>query len=61
MTVRENVHQLIDTLPADLLDDVLGYLADLQDADDSATPALKAGTGAARTISVREYQRARGV
>jgi hypothetical protein len=29
-TVRENVHQLVDTLPEDRLADVFDYLADLK-------------------------------
>lgn len=33
MTVRENVHQLVDTLPQDRLADALDYLADLNDSD----------------------------
>ncbi len=31
MTVRENVHQLVDTLPEDRLADALDYLAELGD------------------------------
>ena len=34
MTVRENVHQLVDTLPQGRLADVFDYLADLNDTDD---------------------------
>ena len=33
-TVRENVHQLVDTLPEDRLTDALDYLADLNDTDE---------------------------
>lgn len=35
MTVRQNVHQLIDALPEERQADVLDYLADLQDEDAS--------------------------
>ena len=33
MTVRENVHQLIDALPEERLADVRDYIADLRDED----------------------------
>ncbi len=33
MTVRENVHQLVDALPEDRLADALDYLAELKDED----------------------------
>jgi len=67
MTVRDNVHQLIDALPEDRLSDVLDYLAELSDTDE-----LSAETQAAidegfddirngRTISLDEYRRTRGV
>jgi hypothetical protein len=66
MTVRENVHQIVDTLPEDCLADVLDYLADLQDPDGS----LSSETAAAieeglddirngRTISLQEYRQTR--
>lgn len=61
MTVRENVHQLIDKLPEDRLDDLLGYMADLEDEADSPSPESKAGVGDeprnGNTLTVREYQR----
>lgn len=68
MTARENVHQLVDTLPEDRLEDVLDYLADL--GETAAT--LNAGTSAAideglddirngRTIPLEEYRRSRGL
>ena len=67
MTVRENVHQLVDTLPEDRLSDVLDYLAELNDTDE-----VNAGTQAAiqeglddirggRTITLEEYRRTRGL
>lgn len=68
MTVRENVHQLIDALPEDRLADVLDYLADLQDADVALSPETEAAIeeGLAdirngRTTSVQEYRRTRGL
>ena len=68
MTVRENLHRLVDTLPEDRLDDVLDYLAELNDTDDT----LSTGTEAAieegledvrqgRTITIEEYRRTRGL
>ena len=38
MTVRENLHQLVDALPEDRLADVLDYLADLRDEDGALRP-----------------------
>lgn len=68
MTVRENAHQLIDTLPEDRLPDVLDYLADLQGTDSSLNPetqaAIKEGLDDirnGRTISLEEYRRTRGL
>ena len=65
MTVRESVHQLVDTLPEDRLVDALDYLAELGDTDE-----LSAETQAAieegledvrngRTITLDEYRRTR--
>ena len=67
MTVRENVHQLVDTLPEDRLADVLDYLAELYD-----TGQISAETEAAiqeglddirngRTITLDEYRQTRGL
>ena len=67
MTVRENVHQLVDTLPEDRLLDVLDYLADLNDTDEvSAETKAAIGEGledirAGRTITIEEYRRTRGL
>jgi hypothetical protein len=67
MTVRENVHQLVDTLPEDRLVDVLDYLADLNDTDEvSAETKTAIGEGledirAGRTITIEEYRRTRGL
>lgn len=67
MTVRENVHQLVDTLPEDRLADVLDYLADLNDTDEvSAETKAAIGEGledirAGRTITIEEYRRTRGL
>jgi predicted transcriptional regulator len=67
MTVRETVHQLVDTLPEDRLADVLDYLADLSDTDEvnaETKAAIEEGledirTG--RTITIEEYRRTRGL
>ena len=67
MTVRENVHQLVDTLPEDRLADALDYLADLNDTDE-VSPETKAALEegledirAGRTITIEEYRRTRGL
>src|ERR1035438_5094375 len=68
MTVRENVHQLIDALPEDRLAEVRDHIADLRDED----PALSAATAAAieeglddlrngRAMSLTDYRRTRGL
>ena len=68
MTVRENVHQLIDALPEDRLADVMDYLADLQDEDATLSPetiaAIEEGLDDirnGRTISLTDYRRTRGL
>ncbi len=67
MTVRENVHQLVDTLPEDRLLDVLDYLADLNDTDEVSAEtkaAIEEGLEdirAGRTITIEEYRRTRGL
>lgn len=67
MTVRENVHQLVDTLPEDRLTDALDYLADLNDTDDISAEtkaAIEEGLEdirAGRTITIEEYRRTRGL
>jgi hypothetical protein len=68
MTVRENVHQLVDTLPEDRLGDVLDYLADLGDTDETLSAATEAAIEeglddirGGRTIPLEEYRRSRGL
>jgi predicted transcriptional regulator len=67
VTVRENVHQLVDTLPEDRLADVLDYLADLNDTDDVSAEteaAIEEGLEdirAGRTIPIEEYRRTRSL
>ena len=68
MSVRETVHQLVDTLPEDRLADVLDYLADLQDEGAALAPettdAIEEGLDDirnGRTISLAEYRRTRGL
>jgi hypothetical protein len=67
MSVRENVHQLVDTLPEDRLADALDYLAELNDTEE-----ISAETQAAideglddirngRTITLDEYRQTRGL
>ena len=68
MTVRENVHQLVDALPESRLADALDYLADLQDTDVSLSPETQAAIEEGledirngRTITLQEYRRTRGL
>ena len=66
MTVRENVHQNVDTLPDERLEDVLDYLAELSEPDEPLSGETRAAieeglndirTG--RTIGLEEYRRTR--
>ena len=68
MTVRENVHKLVDTLPDRQLEDVLDYLAEIQDGADPLSAetegAIEEGLEDirnGRTISLEEYRRTRGL
>lgn len=68
LTVRENVHQLVDALPEACLSDVLDYLADLQDSDAALSPETQAALVEGlddirngRTISLNEYRQTRGL
>ena len=64
-TVRENIHQLADTLPEDRLSDVLADLGDAEETLSAATEAaIEEGVDDirnGRTISVEEYRRTRGL
>jgi predicted transcriptional regulator len=66
MTVRENVHQVVDQLPEDRLEDVLDYLAELSELDeplsDESLAALQEGLEDirnGRTVPLDEYRRTR--
>ena len=68
MTVRENVHQLVDALPESRLADALDYLADLQDTDVSLSPETRTAIEEGledirngRTVTLQEYRRTRGL
>jgi predicted transcriptional regulator len=68
MTVRDNVHQLVDTLPEERLADVLDYLAELQDGEEPLSPETEAAIEEGlddlrhgRTITLEEYRRTRRV
>ena len=68
MTVRENVHQLIDALPEERLTEVRDYIADLQDEDTTLSPATAAAIEEGlndirngRAISLADYRRTRGL
>lgn len=67
MSVRESVHQLVDALPEERLDDVLDYLADLNDAEE-LSPETRAAIEEGledirhgRTVTLEEYRRTRGL
>jgi PHD/YefM family antitoxin component YafN of YafNO toxin-antitoxin module len=68
MTVREDVHQLIDALPEERLADVRDYIADLRDEDTTLSPETAAAIEEGlddirngRTISLADYRRTRGL
>jgi hypothetical protein len=68
MTVRENVHHLVDTLPEDRLADVLDFLSELDDDDDTLTPEEEAALERAeedfrqgRTVTLEEFKRSHGL
>src|ERR1700676_111008 len=65
MTTRDDVHQLVDTLPEDRLADALDYLAELNDTDEvdaENKAAIEEGLDDirnGRTITLEEYRRTR--
>jgi hypothetical protein len=68
MTVRENVHQIVDMLPEDRLDDVLDYLAEPNEPDEPLGAETLAGIQEGlddirngRTMPLDEYRRTRGL
>ncbi|HLV96919.1 MAG TPA: hypothetical protein VKS44_17130 [Candidatus Acidoferrales bacterium] len=68
MTVRENVHQIVDTLPDECLEDVLDYLAELSEPDEPLSGETRAAIEEGlndirngRTIALEEYRRTRGL
>ncbi len=68
MTVRDNVHQLVDALPEERLADVLDYLAELHDGEEPLSPETEAAIEEGlddlrhgRTITLEEYRRTRRV
>jgi hypothetical protein len=67
MTVRENLHHLVDTLPENRLEDALNLLDQLDD-DDTLSPEEQAALERAeadfregRTVSWEEYKRTHGL
>lgn len=67
MTVRENLHQLVDTLPEERLEEALDFLDQLED-DDTLTPEEEAAVERAeedfrqgRTITLEEFKRIHGL
>ena len=68
MTVRENVHQIVDTLPDERLEDVLDYLAELSEPDQPLSAETRAAIEEGlddirngRTVALDEYRRTRGL
>jgi hypothetical protein len=68
MTVRENVHQLVDTLPEERLPDVLELLTELGEDDDTLTPEETAALERAdedfregRIISLEDFKKTHGL
>jgi hypothetical protein len=66
MTVRENVHQIVDTLPDERLEDVLDCLAELSEPDEPLSGATRAALEEGlndirngRTIALEEFRRTR--
>jgi hypothetical protein len=64
MTVRDNVHHLVDTLPEERLADVLDYLAERQDGEEPLSSETEAAIEEGlddlrhgRTITLEEYRR----
>ena len=67
MTVRENLHQLVDTLPEERLEEALNFLDQLDD-DDTLTPEEEAAVERGledirqgRTITLEELKRIHGL
>jgi predicted transcriptional regulator len=67
MNVRDNVHQLVDKLPEERLEEALDYLAELNGEDD-LSPQRKAAIEEGledlrqgRTITLDEYRRSRNL
>jgi predicted transcriptional regulator len=67
MTARENLHQLIDTLPEERLADALDYVAELSETDELSAEtqaAIEEGLqdiSGGRTITLEEYRRTRSL
>jgi len=68
MTVRDNVHQIVDALPEERLADALDYLAELKDGEQPLSPETEAAIEEGlddlrqgRTITLEEYRRTRHV
>ena len=68
MTVRENVHQIVDKLPDERLDEVLDYLAELSEGEEPLSAETRAALAEGlddirngRTITLEEYRRTRGL
>lgn len=67
MTIRENLHELVEALPEDRLADVLDYLAELNDTGELSTETKKAidegmdDLRNGRTTTLDDYRKTRGL
>ncbi len=68
MSVRESVHQIVDTLPEERLDDVLDYLAEMSEPDEPLSAETRAAIEeglddirSGRTVALEEYRQTRGL
>ncbi len=68
MTVREDIHRLVDRLPDGRLEDVLDYLTELGEPEEPLRAEILAAVGEAReeyrggrTISLDKIRRSHGL
>jgi hypothetical protein len=67
MSVRDEVHSLVDALPEEHLEDARDYLAELNDSDELTPDTLAAVEEGMndlrhdRAVTLEEYRRTRGL
>ncbi len=59
MTVRESVHEIVDSLPEDRLNDLLDYLMESPETEAAIQEGLD-DIRNGRTIAIEDYRRLRG-